>query len=293
MAPIIFDAHAHVFQRAALAGRPVDELVPAERDAPVEDLIALMDANDVAHAMLVPLAPGDDYVPQCVARHPDRFVGTTVAGPRLQGRDPDHPDPLGEVARERDRFAFRALRTGWLGDPGKDIADSPMMPVLRYLSDNEIALWSYLPTAQLPLLEALAERLPELAIVLNHFGFCPENMQVDRDGRPYFDSGFTPTQLDIVDRLADHPSVVLMFSGQYALSHQQPPYPDIADTVRRLAARFGASRTMWASDFPWTRSVPGYPTLLGLPAATLPDASPDEISAILGGTASRLLRFNS
>lgn len=293
MKSVVCDAHTHVFRPAALVARPVDDLVPADRDAPVEDLIDLMDANDVTHAMLVPLTPDDDYVPQCVARYPDRFVGTTVAGPTLQGRDPEYPNPLDVLRRQHERFTFRALRTGWLGVPGADIADSPMMPVLRYLSEHGIALWSYLPTVQLPLLEQLAAQLPELVIVLNHFGFCPEDMRVDGDGRPYFERGFTATQVDIVARLAEHQQVFLMFSGHYALSHQQPPYADIAATVRRLTGRFGANRAMWASDFPWTRSVPGYPALLDLPAVTLPDASTDELSAILGGTAARLFQLNT
>jgi predicted TIM-barrel fold metal-dependent hydrolase len=79
-----------------------------------------------------------------------------------------------------------------------------------------------------------------------------------------------------------------MFSGQYALSRQEPPYTDLTEVVHEIANAFGASRMLWASDYPWTREVPGYPALLELPRATFPQASPGELADIRGGTALRL-----
>ena len=61
-----------------------------------------------------------------------------------------------------------------------------------------------------------------------------------------------------------------MLSGQYALSAEEPPYRDLDAIVRALAGAFGPDRMLWASDYPWTRDVPGYATLLGLAAAGAP-----------------------
>jgi predicted TIM-barrel fold metal-dependent hydrolase len=58
----IIDVHAHVFRPAAISSRGVDELVPADRDAPVEDLLGLMAGSGVDAAVLVPLDAHDDYV---------------------------------------------------------------------------------------------------------------------------------------------------------------------------------------------------------------------------------------
>jgi hypothetical protein len=94
------------------------------------------------------------------------------------------------------------------------------------------ALLLYVTRDQLGLLEQLPVVVPELAVVLNHLGFCPHEMRVDRYGRPAFDDPFPPGSLDPVLRLADHLPVRVMFSGQYALSREAPPYRDLDATVR-------------------------------------------------------------
>jgi L-fuconolactonase len=45
---------------------------------------------------------------------------------------------------------------------------------------------------------------------------------------------------------------------------------------------------LWASDYPWTRDVPGYSALLDLVAEAVPGASPEDVAAIRGGTALEL-----
>jgi len=89
--------------------------------------------------------------------------------------------------------------------------------------------------------------------------------------------------------LAAYPHAHLMFSGQYALSQDEPPYRDLFEVTRRFASAFGAERMLWASDFPWTIDVPGYPALLRVLDRTLPDLTPAERAQIMGGTVTRLL----
>lgn len=89
--------------------------------------------------------------------------------------------------------------------------------------------------------------------------------------------------------LARHPHTYLMFSGQYALSRQEPPYTDLFPVVRALAGAYGADRMLWASDYPWTRDNPGPAELLRLAGRTLPGLSPSERAALHGGTALTLL----
>jgi predicted TIM-barrel fold metal-dependent hydrolase len=75
----IIDAHAHVFRPATVFPRGVDELAPAERDAPVEDLLQLMVGSGVEAAVLVPLDAHDDYVAQVLAEYPETFAAIAVA----------------------------------------------------------------------------------------------------------------------------------------------------------------------------------------------------------------------
>jgi L-fuconolactonase len=284
---VIVDAHAHVFRRAHERPRAVDALAPAEREAPVEDLLARMAEAGVDRAVLVPLASEDDYVAEALREHPDRFAAVAVADAAAQGRERG-VDPVAALQQRREAFPFHGLRTQWLGDPAAPLADSPMLPTLRHMGETGLVLWTYLTRDQLGLLEELPAALPELRIVLNHLGFCPHEMRIDRHGRPRFDEPFPPGSLDPVLRIASHPATRVMLSGQYALSVEEPPYRDLDAVVRALAGAFGPGRMLWASDYPWTRDVPGYATLLGLAEQALPEASPQDLAAIHGGTALEL-----
>jgi L-fuconolactonase len=234
--------------------------------------------------VLVPLATEDDYVAAVLAAHQDRFAAVAVADAAAQGREPG-VDAVAALERRRERFPFHALRTQWLGDPDAPLAESPMLPALEHMAESGLVLWSYLTRGQLGLLEQLPAVVPELAVVLNHLGFCPHAMRVDRYGRPAFDDPFPPGSLDPVLRLAEHPPVRVMLSGQYALSREEPPYRDLDGIVEALVAAYGPQRLLWASDYPWTRDVPGYRTVLGLPEHALPGASAADLAAIHGGTA--------
>jgi L-fuconolactonase len=284
---VIVDAHAHVFRRADVLPRVVDELAPAGREAPVEDLLAVMSGAGVDCAVLVPLATEDDYVAEALREHPGRFAAVAVADPAVQGRERG-VDPVGALERRRDGFPFHAVRTQWLGDAAAPLSESPMLPTLRHMAEGGLILWTYLTRDQMTLLEEVPVALPELRIVVNHLGFCPHDMRVDEHGRPAFDDPFPANSLEPVLGLAGHPGVYVMFSGQYALSREAPPYGDLDAVVSRLADAFGPRRMLWASDYPWTRDVPGYPALLDLVAEALPGALPEDVAAIHGGTALEL-----
>jgi predicted TIM-barrel fold metal-dependent hydrolase len=284
---MIVDAHAHVFRRADVLPRAVDELAPAEREAPVEDLLAVVAEAGVDRAVLVPLAAEDEYVAETLRGYPERFAAVAVADAAVQGREPS-VDPVDALERRRERFRFHAVRTQWLGDPGAPLTDSRMLPTLRHMAASGLVLWTYLTRDQVGLLEQLPDTVPDLRIVLNHLGFCPHDMRVDEYGRPHFDDPFPVGSLEPVLRLGAHPRSYLMFSGQYALSREDPPYRDLDEVVARLADEFGPRRMLWGSDYPWTRNVPGYSALLRLAEQALPGASPGDLAAIHGGTALEL-----
>ncbi len=283
---MIIDAHAHVFRPAGISPRGVDGLAPADRDAPVEGLMTIMAEHGVDAAVLVPFDEHDDYVRGVLRARPRRFAAVAVAGPTDQGRGSE--DPVDRLERRRRDFPFHALRTGWLGIPGRPIRESPFFPVLRLLADEGICLWTYLSPDQRALADELAGELPGLAMVLNHLGFFPYDMRVDPHGRPYFDDPFPAATRAQLRRLGRRPNVRVMFSGQYAMSRREPPYTDLDEVVHEIADAFGASRMLWGSDYPWTREVPGYRALLDLAGATFPEASPGELADIRGGTALRL-----
>ena len=48
---------------------------------------------------------------------------------------------------------------------------------------------------------------------------------------------------------------------------------------------------MWATDFPWIVDDPGYDKMAQVVDELLPDLTPPDRDAIMGGTAKRVLRF--
>lgn len=280
------DGHLHVFRPATVYPRGIDELVPADRDAPVEDFVERMKDADVEAAVLVPLDGHDDYVAQVLTEHPARFAAIAVGTPTELHAGGG--SGIAALRSRRERFGFHGMRTQWLGEPGRPVTDSAAMPVLRYLAEEGLLLWTYLTPDQLPLLHGVVRELPGLRVVLNHLGFCPHDMWVDEHGRPRFDDPFPPHVVDQVLRLSESPGVHLMVSGQYALSKQDPPYADLFVVTRRLAAAYGPQRMMWASDYPWIRDVPGYRALLDVVPAALPHLDDEALAWVLGGTARSL-----
>lgn len=284
---MIVDGHLHVFRPSSVLPRTVHPaLAPPQRDASIEDLLRLQTRAGVDGAVLVPLGPELEYLDRALRSHPNRFAGIAVADERIQGQIPG-VEPVAELSDRLDRIPVHGLRVGWLGEPSSQLTESPMRGVLDELQRRGLVLWTYLPAEQLGLLEQVVNAYPELVVVINHLGLCPKDMQVDAYGRPWFE----PPSLVAVPffvRLAAHPQVHMTFSGQYAISRQEPPYHDLDDYVRPLIEAFTTRRLMWASDWPWTADVPGYPALMDLPRQVLPGASADELAEIMGGTAVRL-----
>jgi predicted TIM-barrel fold metal-dependent hydrolase len=285
---VIVDAHLHVFA-AHSPDRPrtVDELAPADRAAPIADLTSLMAAAGVDRAVLVPLGPEDDYVAECRRAAPGRFVSVGVADDATTGRRPG-VDPVAALRARAETTGLAALRMNWLGEPGLPVTESPAFGVLRELARTGTVLWFYAPPHQLHLLAEAVRALPDLRVVLNHLGFCPEGMTVDPYGRPRIETALPPPTLPAVLDLARHPQVRVMFSGQYAFSRREYPYADLDPLIAEILDAYGADRLMWASDYPWTRDVPGYALLPALVDHQLPGLTPTEREAVLGGTALEL-----
>jgi len=184
-----------------------------------------------------------------------------------------------------------------LGEVDEEPEGQPFNAILRTLADLGVKLWFYSSVEQLQLLDRSLSRFPELVVVLNHMGFCPDifrDMSVDDHRRPRFDVPIPPGSLRVVEQMARrHDNVYVHFSGQYAFSREPYPYPDLRPVTARLLDAFGPERMLWASDYPWVAEVPGYDSTMGVVDHLLPGLSKSERAAILGGTAASLFAWGS
>lgn len=283
------DAHLHVFEAVSdeFPRDVFEPLTPPERSAPAEDLLVEMERAGVDHAVVVAVSHHDEYLRHVLITYPARFAGVAVARP-------DAADPVADLYRRVETFGIQGLRVFTLGDPAADPESQPLFPLLAAMAQLEVKLWFYAEVAQVVLLDRLLEVLPDLVVVMNHLGFCPsiwDEMRVDEHGRPRFDVTLPPASLDTFIRLARHPNVFVHMSGQYAFTGTAYPYVDLRPVVERVYQAFGAERMMWASDYPWINSEPGYAETLALVDYHLPEITPEERLAIRGGTAAGLFRF--
>ena len=104
----VVDGHAHIFSSAAASPRATDELAPADREAPAEDLLRRMAAAGVDAAVLVALDEVDDDVADALERHPGRFAAVAVATPAELGTA--GVDPVAAARARREGRRVGALR---------------------------------------------------------------------------------------------------------------------------------------------------------------------------------------
>ncbi|MEO2104341.1 MAG: amidohydrolase family protein [Actinomycetota bacterium] len=278
---MIVDAHLHVFlsQREDPA-RTADALAPADRRAPVEQLLATMDMHGVDRAVVVPLGPEDAYVTRVLREHHERFRGICV----------DDPTTTPETVLDRVvDGGFEGVRMFGLPEAERDRWER----LVAILAERDLVLWMYPRAEDLPRLRQVASAHPELRIALNHSGLVQSGIGVDEQGRPRIDSPVPQPTRGEVAALAEYPNLVVLLSGAYGFSTEPYPYADVAAHVAPIARAFGPARLLWASDFPWPIEDPGYDRLLDLVDHHLPDLSPAARTDVLGESCRRFLRWES
>ncbi|MFD3594496.1 amidohydrolase family protein [Nocardia sp. NPDC058640] len=168
--------------------------------------------------------------------------------------------------------------------------------------------WVY--SGQLPEVTALAERFPEVPIVLDHLG-TPAGIF----GPVGKDTGHTARQREVLfhrwrDDLTDlaaQPNVVAKVSGLMmpVLGHPVPPrgmvtpVPELISRVGPLLAHalavFGADRLIWGSNFPIDKPITSLGGAVEAVATGLSDAGADrdDLRKVFGGNAARVYRIEA
>jgi L-fuconolactonase len=290
------DAHVHVFtQPSAEFPRLVSHGMPAERRAPVEQLLGQMQASDVEQAVLVQTGGSamehHAYLRHCLATYPDHFRGIGLI-------PPDCTDPaqhMDRLASDGSIIGFRLRDLGGPFDPLQpiDLRASRSFPIWQRAAEKDYVLWLYPRAGDSPILAFLIDAFPQVRVVFNHLLVCvgDETFSWDEHGRPKVDMTLPPITRYSTLRLNSYENVCVHLSGQYAFSQQDWPYRDTVGWQQTLLRDFGAERLLWGSDFPWIVEYPGYERTRMVIDELLPDLSEVEQQAILGGAARRFLRL--
>ncbi len=240
---------------------------------PVESLLNQMDRNGVAHAILIQMMgqTNNAYQSACVRKYPGRFASVVIV-------DTDRPDAPATLARLAEEGASGVRLRATTRSPGAD-----PLAIWRAAARLGLAVSCGGSAAEFASDEfaALAARLPDLKIVVEHLGSV--NHPVDAAQEELRQTVFG---------LARFPNVYIKIHGlgefcRRALPVTEPfpferPIPPLLD---QACDAFGPTRVMWGSDYPPVSGREGYRLALRLTMEQLATRSEADRAAIFGGTA--------
>jgi predicted TIM-barrel fold metal-dependent hydrolase len=266
--------------------------IELQHEAFMEVALAFLDAIGVDAVVLF---TSEEWGATAAAHFPDRLA-------YVPNISPDEPDVEAAVADARAKhsqglLALRAI-VGWPfdGSEATRLENGGWDPIFRACEEKGVPVFIFI-SGWLPLAAGVAERFPNLTLIIDHVGLPQPPIEV-RDVPPFKS---LPQLLD----LAKFPNVAVKLCGLPSLSNRPFPYEDVVTHLRTITDTFGADRLMWASDIGrfygrigLTLEIPGargdyegkhtYAESLNF-IRYCDSLTDDEKQAILGGTLTRLL----
>ena len=239
---MIIDTHLHVWSDDA-ERYPFAEGRTQVGGGSVELLNQTMDEVGVDRAVIVqPIYYLFDngYVADCLRRFPGRFAAIGLVDPKA----PDAVDRLERLVRE-DGFGGLRIHSSRLDHPSEWAAPD-QDPLWRRSEELGTCFIVHGPAANLPHLEPIIGRFPEVPVVLDHIGGAPTNEEA-----PF------PLLSHVLD-LARFPKVYVKFTPQAHKSELPFPHADTFPAFRRIYDAFGPQRLMWGTNFPGVMKGVGY-----------------------------------
>jgi L-fuconolactonase len=187
----------------------------------------------------------------------------------------------GDGAARIDALGARNLLAG-LRPMVQDIDDDDWLlrpalaPLLTAMAKGGLVFDALVKPRHLPRLLHVVDRHPDLTFVLDH---C---------GKPHLATGEIATWKRDVALLAERPNIVCKLSGLVTEAGPDWQVADLRPAVDHVCACFSPQRMLWGSDWPVVDLAGGYARWLAATETLLADLSPDEKTAVFGGTAARI-----
>lgn len=231
---VIVDAQVHMWK----ASTPERPWVPGSRPQlpepfTIERVVPLMDEAGVDRIVIVPPSlDGErlDYGQEAARRYPGRFAvmgRIALDNPANARRLPawrEQPGVLGI------RLNIAGAQAAWLTDGTADwfwpAAEKAGIPIM------------FLSTGQTHLFGRIAERHPQLALIIDHMGVSSETVQHKA----------VPAAIAQSAALAKYPNVSVKLSSAPLFSAEPYPFRDVTPHIRRLFDAYGPRRCYWGTD---------------------------------------------
>lgn len=257
---MIVDSQVHIWENATL-----NKLHRQVTTFSKDDLLAEMAEAGVDAAVLHPpgtVDNGNETAMEAAEAHPDKFC---VLGwfpldvPDVAERCRTWKDQPGQVGL---RYIFMSPeRQNWPTDGTLDRlwpeAEKNGLPV------------GLLAHTFLPKLAVVAERHPDLRILIDHFGVSP----MEKDDKAF------ETLPDLVS-LAKYPNIAVKVSGAPSNSSDVYPYRNIHHHIERIIDAFGPERCFWGTDI--TRMPCSYRECVTMFTEELPFLKGRDLELVMG-----------
>jgi predicted TIM-barrel fold metal-dependent hydrolase len=199
----------------------------------IERLVPMMNEAGVDRVVIVPpTLEGTrlDYAQEAVSRYPGRFAimgRIALNDPQTALRFPKWKEQPGVVGI---RLNIAAEQARWLTDGTADwfwpAAEKAGIPVM------------FLTSGQTSLFGPIAERHPQLPLIIDHMGVASAALQ----------SQGLATLIGQSAALARYPNVSVKLSSSPLFSSEPYPFRDVAPHIRRLFDAYGPRRSYWGTD---------------------------------------------
>jgi predicted TIM-barrel fold metal-dependent hydrolase len=231
---VIVDSQIHMWK----ANTPDRPWVPGTRPQlpepmTIERVVLMIDEAGVDRVVIVPpTLEGErvDYGQEAARRYPGRFATMGHIALNDPGEARRLPTWRQQPAVLGIRLNIAGEQAAWLTDGTADwfwpAAEQAGIPIM------------FLTTGQLPLFGPIAERHPQLVLIIDHMGVSSEAMK----------NKMMPATIAAAAALARYPNVSVKLSSVPLFSSEPYPFRDMTPQIRRLFDAYGPRRCYWGSD---------------------------------------------
>jgi predicted TIM-barrel fold metal-dependent hydrolase len=266
----IIDSHVHVWKKDPRYPWAPETTKAPDKDATPEMLLDLMRANGVQRTVIIQVIYyrwDNRYLADVLKQYPQYFRGVA----RVNPQSPAAPDDLSRLVREQ---GFQGVRLSPAADESGDWFRGPLMPPLwKRCRDLKVPMTVLAPVSRMPDVAQLAEKFPDLTIVIDHMADSPLDQ---------------PHELEKLMALKRYPKLFVKVSHAWSLSKQPYPYRDSQTQIKRLYDAFGPQHLMWGTDWPLVENFCGYAKALALVRDEMPFLNEEDKSWLLSRTVQRV-----
>jgi predicted TIM-barrel fold metal-dependent hydrolase len=230
---MIVDAQVHLWKAESADWPWVPGLKPQlPEPMTIERLLPMMDEAGVDRVVVVPPSwPGDrnDYALEAAQRYPNRF--------HVMGRIPlKNPQSSALLPKWREQPGMLGVRLIFVGPTESWVTDGTADWFWPAAEKAQIPVMFFAPR-QLPLFAAIAERHPQLTLIIDHMGL--------RNGMTKDE---IQTGIDHAVALAKYPNVSIKLSASPGVSTEPYPFRDVSVYLQRAFEAYGPQRSYWGTD---------------------------------------------